>query len=276
MKFISLIPILFLFTACSMFSSRHDAAENVEEQMDQQVAKAENEVATAVGTSKGIVWSHQGVLGPDNWGDLSPDFQACKAGRQQSPIHLIWSRPVTGSKLPSFNYKMSNLSLLDNGHAIQINVASGNTAMLGGQKYELKSIHFRTSSEHSLSGNILPMEVQYLHRNEQGQTAMVSFFAIEGQEHKMISALLPFLPNKKGQSVELNKLFDPISLLPKKFHHYSYKGSLTTPPCTENVKWFVLNTPVSFSRDQILQFRQVYSVNNRPIQPLNGRKVTNH
>ena len=166
--------------------------------------------------------------------------------------------------------------MVDNGHTIQINVERGNIATLHGQAYELQQIHFRSSSEHSLSGKILPIEVQLIHKNPRGELAILAYFAVEGQSHDVISRLWTFMPQQKNAAVDVDKLINPLSLLPKTFHHYYYVGSLTTPPCTEGVKWFVLNTPVTFSRNQILSFRQIYSINNRPIQPINQRKIFNY
>ena len=61
--------------------------------------------------------------------------------------------------------------------------------------------------------------------------------------------------------------------LPPKRGYYEFEGSLTTPPCSEGVRWFVLKQPVTLSQQQLDAFRKLYPRNARPTQPLNGRTV---
>ncbi|MCB4761661.1 MAG: carbonic anhydrase family protein, partial [Sulfurovum sp.] len=65
------------------------------------------------------------------------------------------------------------------------------------------------------------------------------------------------------------------SLLPKNKHYYRFNGSLTTPPCTEGVRWFVLKEPLVVSKEQIKKFHDdtMHHNNNRPIQPLDARII---
>ncbi len=229
----------------------------------------------AVQANVSSAWGYDGIHSPNNWGDLSPDYGLCKNGLSQSPINLVWSRPQ-GSPDINFNYKASSAQITDTGTTIMINVASGNYVAIRGEQYELKSISFHSSSEHTLSGNSLPLEIQYVHQSSSGQVAIVAFFAIEGPRNQLVDKLWRNIPQGKNIEQVLTEKINVAEMLPKKNTHYHYVGSLTTPPCVEGVHWNVLNTPITLSRDQILAFRQLYPHNNRPVQPLNKRKVINY
>ena len=70
-----------------------------------------------------------------------------------------------------------------------------------------------------------------------------------------------------GMLVDLNRL------LPSDRGYYTFTGSLTTPPCSEDVTWFVLKQPVEISKPEESAFAKRYAHNARPVQPLNGRSV---
>ncbi|MCP4265745.1 MAG: carbonic anhydrase family protein, partial [Candidatus Brocadiaceae bacterium] len=56
--------------------------------------------------------------------------------------------------------------------------------------------------------------------------------------------------------------------------YFFYKGSLTTPPYTESVKWFVMKTIIDASPEQIQQINKIEGDNARRIQALYGRSVS--
>ncbi len=217
------------------------------------------------------IWSYEGDTGPEHWGDIKPEFSLCRTGKSQSPVDLKFHKPKGGGEI-SFNYRPEPLKVMDNGYTIEVGTSGQSSAKLHGQNFSLTHIQFRTSSEHTLSGNSLPMEAQFFHKSDNGEIAVVAIILIVGKENQTIRDIFDNFPKQKGMVVEKpNTLFDPSRLLPDHMTHYMYTGSLTTPPCTEGVRWYVLNTPVEMSKAQILQFRQVYSKNNRPLQPLNNR-----
>ncbi len=220
-------------------------------------------------------WGYQGLNGPENWAELSPSYALCGEGKAQSPINLVWSRPL-GQPDIQFNYQPGPAQVTDTGNTIMVNASPGSFAIIRGEQYELKSILFHSSSEHTLSGNSLPIEVQMAHQNSSGQVAMIAFFAIEGPRNPLIDSIWSNIPQSKNIEQVTNKKLNFSELLPKKYTHYHYTGSLSTPPCIEGISWNILNTPITMSRDQILSFRQIYPHNNRPTQKLNNRKVTNY
>jgi carbonic anhydrase len=220
-------------------------------------------------------WGYEGEKGPENWGELKPEYLLCRSGKKQSPINLKWAKPKSGGEI-SFQYRPEPLKVTDNGYTFEVQSNGLSSAQFHGKSYALTHIQFRTSSEHALSGNLLPMEAQLFHKSLDGDLAVVSVILIQGKTNATIKDIFDSVAKQKGIVTEKPEiLFDASRLLPDKLTHYNYSGSLTTPPCTEGVEWFVLNTPVELSKSQILQFRAVYSKNNRPLQPLNGRKVVN-
>jgi carbonic anhydrase len=222
------------------------------------------------------MWGYEGATGPDKWSDLKPEYLLCKTGKNQSPINLKWTKPKTGGDI-SFQYRPESLKVIDTGYSYEVDLSGTSSATLHGKSYSLNHIQFRTSSEHALSGNLLPMEAELFHKSSDGEIAIVSVIVIQGHKNPVFQDILDNMPKQKGVVGEKSDvLFDPSKILPDRLTHYHYTGSLTTPPCTEGVQWFVLNTPVEVSKGQILQFRSAYSRNNRPLQPLNGRKVINY
>lgn len=241
----------------------------------EESAAEETHTETSTSPEMPLVWGYSGVIGPDMWHKLDPSFKVCATGKLQSPIDLKWSRPKENGEV-NFSYRSGPVTLIDNGHSLEVKFPAGSAALIHGEEYQLKSLTFRSSSEHTLSGNSLPMEAQFIHENTQGQQAIVSVILIEGQFNSALKQLWDQWPAKKFKETTGSDLeFQPQALIPSIKTHYSYMGSLTTPPCTEGVHWIVLNTPIEISRDQIVAFREHYSSNNRPVQKLNGRKVSN-
>lgn len=233
-------------------------------------------LSAPIGEPARQIWGYSGLISPENWANLDSKFKTCGTGQRQSPIDLKWRKPKANGEL-KFSYLPGPLALVDTGHTLQILFAPGSRAELHGKSYNLTHLDIRSSSEHTLSNNTLPLELQFFHRSDDGEIAALSVIVIEGSDHPTIDKIFSQWPEKKMSPMRFKEvLFDPQGLLPGITTHYAYEGSLTYPPCTEGVKWFVLNTPVSFSRGQIVKFRENYSANARPPQPLNGRKVNNY
>lgn len=220
-------------------------------------------------------WTYSGEAGPDHWGDLDPAFSACKAGRAQSPIDLKWKKPKGQHSLHT-EYQSSPLKIIDNGHTIQVNFAPGSHAKIGGHKYDLAQVHFHATSEHLVSSKSFPLEAHLVHKDKNGKLAVIGVFFTEGAPHPTLAKIWSNLPKDKGKEIAIDGAeLDPNTLLPASRTHYNYKGSLTTPPCSEGVNWNVLNTPLEASAEQISTFQQLYGGNNRPVQPLHKRAPAN-
>ena len=218
-------------------------------------------------------WAYSGEHGPEHWGDLSPEFAACASGTTQSPINI--THP-TAAELPPirFAYHASPLKIVDNGHTIQVNYAPGSTITVDGHTYELVQFHFHHPSEEQISGKSYSMVAHLVHKNNQGKLAVVAVLIEEGNPNQLISTLWDNLPAEKNKELDLDSVeLQLTDLLPSNKNYYTFAGSLTTPPCTEGVTWYVLETPVSLSKAQIDKFAGIYPLNARPTQPLHNRVV---
>jgi carbonic anhydrase len=218
-------------------------------------------------------WTYEGAEGPEHWGDLKTEYAVCKTGKEQSPIDIP---DVTATKLPAihFEYKSTPLRIINNGHTIQVNVAPGSFITVGGERYELKQFHFHHPSEERIEGESYDMVIHLVHANSQGRLAVVGVLMKKGNANGALAEIWRRMPRTEGKEREIAGVqFNPADLLPHTTTYYTYAGSLTTPPCTEGVKWFVLKTPVEISVEQIDTFARIYPDNARPIQPINGRVV---
>ncbi len=219
------------------------------------------------------VWSYSGSLGPEHWGDLKPEFAECKDGHRQSPIDIKNPRPTD---LPAieFDYKPSFLHIVDNGHTVMINYAPGSFIRVGGKQYELKQFHFHRPSEEKINGRAFDMVAHLVHADSEGNLAVVAVLLNKGSDNPLIHELWNDLPKEKEKEVAYDKVqIDLTQLLPANRGYYTFPGSLTTPPCSENVTWFVLKQPVTVSDTEVARFAGLYSNDARPTQALNGRVV---
>ncbi len=214
-------------------------------------------------------WDYEGEMGPDKWGS---EFPTCAKGKSQSPLD-IKGPFVKASFKVSTDYKMGPLRIINNGHTIQVNVPAGSKARIDGVPYELLQFHFHKPSEELIDGKPSAMVVHFVHKNEAGKLAVLGVLLKEGNENPGIKALWANAPTKEGPEVAPAEVsFNPSNLMPREFDFYSYEGSLTTPPCTEGVQFFILKSPVNISREQVGDFP--FKRNARPVQPLNGRTIT--
>jgi carbonic anhydrase len=228
-------------------------------------------------------WSYEGKHGPEKWGSLDPAYAACDKGKEQSPIDIIKAGAGTANPW-TINYRPTSLNIahhehvvdiVDNGHTIQVNVDEGSTLTTSRNTYQLKQFHFHSPSEHTVDGKSFPMEVHFVHQSADGNFAVVGALFAEGPSNENVAKLIANFPKAKGDTVRLPETKLDLSLqLPKNNAAYTYMGSFTTPPCTENVEWLVFREPILASREQLKAFAARLSPNNRPVQPVNGRPIT--
>jgi len=220
-------------------------------------------------------WSYSGQSGPSHWAELDAKFAACGRGKRQSPIN-IQTKNVHGRNLPSlvFHYGPTPLHIIDNGHSIQVNVEPGNSLTIGDKTYQLVQFHFHHPSEERINGKASDMVAHLVHRDSSGALAVVAVLLNHGNANAMIETLWRHLPKQKEHELDFKKVqIDPAGLLPADHSYFTYTGSLTTPPCTEGVRWIVLKSPASLSKREIATFAAHYPNDARPSQDLNEREV---
>jgi carbonic anhydrase len=226
-------------------------------------------VTAASGT---VHWNYEGAGGPKHWGSLDPAFAACAVGTEQSPIDLADAKV---SDLPSlaFDYAPSPITILNNGHTIQVGSTPGSGIVLDGLRYELVQFHFHHASEHTVDGIRFPLELHLVHRNDSGALAVVGVLFKVGDANEALKPLWSHLPAEASPTTVVPGEVDVAALLPGRRTTWRYPGSLTTPPCSEGVSWLVMTEPVTLSVEQIKAFGAIFPHNFRPVQPLNGRVV---
>lgn len=222
---------------------------------------------------KKVHWGYEGDIGPAHWGELSPEFAGCSKGTAQTPIDIN-STFLTNLPAIKISFKEDGLKIINNGHTVQVNLSPGSSSVFKGEKYSLLQFHFHTPSEHTVKGKHYPMEAHLVHKNGKGELAVIGVFFKEGKANKLLQKIIDNFPAEEGKVFENNSVkIDAAELLPAQRGYYHYYGSLTTPPCTEGVSWFVMKAPLEASKAQIEAFEKIMHKNNRPVLPLNKRFV---
>lgn len=222
-----------------------------------------------------VHWAYEGNTGPQAWGKLKPEFSVCAQGKRQSPIAIEDGATLQGPAEPiQFAYAPSNGTVVNNGHTIQVDIQGDNQITVRGATYRLLQFHFHTPSEEQVNGRRYPLVAHLVHKNSEGQLAVVAILLDEGATNAVIDKVWTYMPLDVGDSVRMPAgLLNLTDFLPTDQRYYQFMGSLTTPPCSENVLWIVLKAPVTLSKAQFKLFTQLYPNNARPVQPLNGRVV---
>jgi len=225
--------------------------------------------APAWAAGSGPQWDYQHA---GDWGNLRANYQLCKLGQTQSPIDIRGARSAKLAPL-RLDYQAGPAELINNGHAIELKPAAGNRLSLTEGDFTLLQLHFHTPSEELIDGKRYPLVAHLVHKSAKGELAVVAVLFEQGRDNPALAPLLAALPEQAGTTRQLATPFDPTTLLPSQRGYYAYTGSLTTPPCSEGVRWQVFKQPVELSEQQLAQFQRLYPMNARPVQPLNGRTV---
>jgi carbonic anhydrase len=218
-------------------------------------------------------WNYGKAAGPAHWAELSPEFATCGSGHQQSPIDI---RETKKTDLPSilFEYKPSPLRIIDNGHTVEVDYPPGSSISVGGKTYQLVQFHFHHPSEARIRGKRSELEVHLVHSDSKGNKVVVAVLINPGRSNDFLQSIFSHVPAEKEKEEESSGIMvDATKLLPEARPYYTFPGSLTTPPCSENVTWFVLKNPIEARVSQINMFTKIYKDDARPVQALSGRVV---
>lgn len=218
-------------------------------------------------------WTYTGKHGPAHWGEVDPEFTVCSTGHFQSPIDI---RDATPADLPAitFDYHDAPLKMVNNGHTIMVSYPAGSSMTVGGKRYELVQFHFHHPSEEKVAGKQYGMVAHLVHKDSDGHLAVVAVLLDVGKKSsQLLDTLWTNAPTKAGTEKSVAVTVNAAELLPAQRGYYTFPGSLTTPPCSEGVTWFVLKEPVAVSNVQVGKFARLYPNNARPIQQVAGRSV---
>ena len=209
---------------------------------------------------------HGGAIG---WGDLAGDFGTCSTGLSQSPIDLPAALPAATDSI-EISTEVTEAEEADSGHASQVNVDDdGSVVHYNGLDYELLQIHAHTPSEHTIGGVATDVEFHLVHSTDDGQLLVLGVLVNIGEANAAWQGFLDTATGEDGTTSDI----EVSTLLPASLQHWSYSGSLTTPPCTEDVQWIVFSTPIQVSTDQVAELVDVHGHNSRPVQSLGERAI---
>ena len=217
------------------------------------------------GTTEAATEEHLDYGNQDEW--------TFESGKMQSPINIETSAAETMIEDGSLtlDYAEEIIDVIDNGHSIEME--DGGQATIAGRGFELMQFHLHSPSEHTLDGEYFPIELHFVHKAQDGRLAVIAVFFEEGTANAAFQAILDDVKANAETTVASGLSLDVAELLPANKSYYHYLGSLTTPPLTENVEWYVMANPVEVSAEQIAAFNEYYEGNNREVQPLGERSV---
>jgi carbonic anhydrase len=237
-----------------------------------EAAAAAAAAIEAAKPKNGTHWTYEGEFGPENWSKINTAWAACNTGNRQSPIDLRDGIKVDLEQI-NFDYHPSSFNEIDNGHTIQVNVAGGNFLSVGGTTYELQQFHFHRPGEERINGKGTEMVVHLVHKSYDNKIAILAVLLERGDANPMIQTVWNNLPLEKHMTVTPSIVLDVNEILPARRDYFTYMGSLSEPPCTENVLWLVMKQPMTASPQQMALFSRLYPFNSRPVQQANGRMV---
>jgi carbonic anhydrase len=217
-------------------------------------------------------YGYSGDVAPEKWGKLSPEYAACSTGTSQAPLDIVTAKTVkeASSQPLKPNYVPGPAEVTNTGTGIQVNLKGD--LKIGSSDYKLLQFHFHAPGEEAINGVHYPLNAHLVHANSAGSLKVIGVNFKVGAPNAFLESFWSKLPAKKDGSVKVS-LPSLAGLLPKSLGYYTYSGSLTTPPCTEGVQFFILKEPVTISAKQLATFVKLYPINARPVQPLNGRVI---
>ena len=221
-------------------------------------------------------WTYTGATGPSHWGTIDKtNYGTCADGTAQSPINVVSPAKADLVNL-KFSYVKGEAGIFNNGHTVEAEPlgSAKSTVTIDGTSFTFAQFHFHAPSEHEINGMHYPVEIHFVHKSDTGKLAVVGVFIKAGRENIEWKAFTDKLTTATADPEATKVEIDWAKLLPINKTTLRYDGSLTTPGCTEGVKWNVMTRPITMSQAQINSFLEAYSGNNRPVQALHARIVT--
>lgn len=231
--------------------------------------------ASVAGAQSGAYWDYYGKTGPLAWGRLDPAYQACSKGKEQSPIDIRGAHLNKTLQPIEFHYMSGPVSIENDGRRIIVHVNPGGYIVASGVRYDLQQFEFHHPSESAVNGKLTDLDVELLHKSADGKMAVIEVRMTmdRGSPNAVLATLWPHLPKKPGTTEKIIEMVNAGGFLPADRGYWTYMGSLSTPPCTEGVRWFVFETEISLSLDQVRAFTMLFRLNSRPVQDAHGRRI---
>ena len=230
-------------------------------------------------TEEGKIEKHSPEWDYENPNWQNNGYTDC-GGRVQTPINILTANTIQSSQLSDviFNYNPFNMKIVDNGHTVQVisDNTITNSISIDGVTYNFLQFHYHTHSEHEINGITDQMEIHLVHQDPiTSNLAVIGLMinATSATDNTFIQSYLQNFPSEEDVEVATSTSLNLNALLPTNRNYYTYTGSLTTPPCSQGLKWIILKEKIAISLNQLNAFQERHDINARPIQPLNGRIV---
>jgi carbonic anhydrase len=232
-------------------------------------------LAAASAAAQSTPWDYAGKRGPLVWGRLDPAWKVCADGHQQSPVDIRGAHLDKALQPIEFHYIAGPVTLVNDGRTVSATVDPGSYIVAGGVRYQFKRFEFHHPSEEAIKGKLADLEVDLIHEGADGKTAIIAirFNQERGDPNAVLAQLWPHLPKAANASQKVSDEVNAAGFLPGDRGYWTYMGSLTSPPCTEGVRWFVYEDELTISRDQLRTYTSLFRMNSRPLQDLHGRSI---
>ena len=229
-------------------------------------------------TAQNANWSYEGKNGQLAWGKLDPSYAACSKGHEQSPIDIRGAKLDKTLKPIEFHYMSGPVTLENTGLTIAAHVDRGSYIMVDGVRYDLVSFDFRHPGEEPVKGRFDDMSIHLLHKSADGKMVIVAVRVVEDRSmgNAILAMLWDHLPKVAHKTETITDMVNPGGLLPADRSYWTYTGSLTTPPCTEGVQWYIFEQELGVSRTQLRTFSNMFKMDTRAPQDPHGRKILAH
>ena len=231
--------------------------------------------ATLAAAQTTAPWDYEGKRGSLVWDKLDPAYKVCAQGHEQSPIDIRGARLNKALQPIEFHYIAGPVKLENDGHTVVVHVDPGSYIVAGGVRYDLIGFDFHHPAEEPVKGKLTDMDAHIIHKSADGKLAILAVRLVEdlSTPNALLATLWPHLPTTPGATESVTDMVSPAGLLPADRGYWTYEGSLTVPPCTEGVRWFVFEQEVPLSRGQLRAFAALFKVNTRPLQDPHGRRI---
>ncbi len=217
-------------------------------------------------------WGYSGPAGPEYWGNLSDEYKLCSGGVEQSPIDISGYETSDGPAI-AFEYGGRAVSARNTGHTVYLDFEQGNAISIEDRQYQLLGVHSHSPGEHRVDGESFAAELHLVHEDAEGNLAVIGLLFRLGEPSPLVQALLDTAP-ETGATAQLGSGVDAADFVPDQLDYYGYGGSLTTPPCTEGVRWIVIQSIGAVSPEQVDRLQSLtHGPNNRPPQPIGQREI---
>lgn len=218
-------------------------------------------------------WGYSGTGGPEHWGRLSEAYRPCSEGVEQSPVNIANCSDMAGACI-EFAYSGRAVAARNNGHTVYLDFSDGSLLNVGGARYELQGVHYHSPGEHQINGESFAAELHLVHQDTDGNLAVVGLlFRLGATTSPLVQNLLDAAP-EVGNATDLANGVAPANYVPRRLDYFGYDGSLTTPPCTEGVRWIVMQSVGTVSQEQVDRLQTLTGgPNNRPVQPIGEREI---